>query len=101
MSNAKDLVKAVACISTAYQEDLKEFEDMKRRLRRAERKIRDLSVELQHYAVSLKLTSLITLLLFISADMEFLNVSSTLCRKKKSSEWKDNLERYIIYKSME
>jgi len=50
MSNAKDLVKAVACISTAYQEDLKEFEDMKRRLRRAERKIRDLSVELQHYA---------------------------------------------------
>ena len=50
MSNVKDLVKAVACISTAYQEDLKEFEDMKRRVRRAERKIRDLSVELQHYA---------------------------------------------------
>ena len=50
MSNAKDLIKAVACITTAYSEDLREFEDMKRRLRRAERKIRDLNVELQHYA---------------------------------------------------
>ena len=50
MSNAKDLIKAVVCITTAYSEDLKEFEDMKRRLRRAERKIGDLSVELQHYA---------------------------------------------------
>ena len=37
-------------ISAAYQEDLKEFEETKKRLRRAERKIRDLNVELQHYA---------------------------------------------------
>jgi len=50
MSNVKDLVKAVACLSAAYQEDLKEFEETKKRLRRAERKIRDLNVELQHYA---------------------------------------------------
>ena len=50
MSNVKDLVKAVACLSAAYQEDLKEFEETKKRFRRAERKIRDLNVELQHYA---------------------------------------------------
>ena len=50
MSNVKDLVKAVECLSAAYQEDLKEFEETKKRLRRAERKIRDLNVELQHYA---------------------------------------------------
>ena len=50
MSNAKDLIKAVACITTAYSEDLREIEDLKKRLRRAERKIRDLYVEIQHYA---------------------------------------------------
>ena len=50
MSNVKDLVKAVACVSAAYQDDLKDFEETKKRLRRAERKIRDLNVEIQHYA---------------------------------------------------
>ena len=50
MSNSRDLLKAVSCISTVYTEHLKELEDFRRKLRRAERKIRDLSVEIQYYA---------------------------------------------------
>ena len=50
MSNSRDLIKAVSCLTAAYTEDLREIEELKKRLRRAERKIRDLNVEIQHYA---------------------------------------------------
>ena len=50
MSNSKDLLKAVSSITSAYTEDLKELEELRRKLRRTERNIRDMSVELQYYA---------------------------------------------------
>ena len=43
-------MKAVSSITSAYTEDLKELEELRRKLRRTERNIRDMSVELQYYA---------------------------------------------------
>ena len=50
MSNSRDLLKAVSSLTNAYTDDLREIEELKKRLRRAERTIRDLRVEIEFYA---------------------------------------------------
>ena len=48
MAQAKDLFKAISALTQAYGEDMKEHETTKKRLKRAEMKIRDLTVEIQY-----------------------------------------------------
>ena len=50
MAQAKDLLKAISALTQAYGEDRKEHESTKKRLRRTEMKIRDLTAEIQYLA---------------------------------------------------
>ena len=50
MATSSDLIKAVSSRTTAYTDDLRELEAMRKKLRRAERTIRDLRMEIEFYA---------------------------------------------------